>query len=266
MVEPQDVLSPIEPEQIILGKHILVLLVALEPVEPSSSLVSQQLLFSGFLLEVNDTWFWVSSGHMVTDLQALLSCGYKIDRTRFFDLGLKWKQGFTTGFDLDKVSYLDDRTNGMDYAVFPLLNIVRENIVAGGSAPIPADCVVNHLSSSEHYFAAGAPLLGAATDLQLDATKFAIIVLKLKRLEDVEKDGFPRLRFDTRESQVKVGNESLKSLVGLSGSPIFAVNGDFREYGLIAIQSAQLEGGVFALACPARPLVDLLEAHLRGES
>ncbi len=234
-----------------------------------SNLSPQSALYTGFVVDVEGHWLWITAGHVITEVRKAIEAGYVIQFSRFLDTGMIGKVAFPAHFDLaSTISVFEEPGNvglfatGMDYAAFPLNELTRQNFIKGGGAPIPIASILPVGFSAESYYVVGVPHQGSQVNLSEDRASLAIVSYRLRRLEDDRRQGFLRLTFDTRDSEINVDGKPMRSLVGLSGGPVFGVQGDFEQYGLIGVQSSESKDKLTAFVCPVRPFLEALKGHI----
>jgi hypothetical protein len=245
-------------EQVTFGQHycgLLVHFVRNEEGEPERC----ERYYSGFLLEAMDTVFWVSAGHVITRINEILSLGYRIESSGFFDLGLKHWQSCSAYFDIDKVVHLDDDVRKVDFALFPLSPIAVQALWNGGTSAIKEANVLRKPADGDVCYLMGNPEEWTKINSKEQTITLCPTILRLDEFEEESHGGFPRFKFDISNNRVTMQGAPLESVVGMSGGPVFAWSGDWKgdyQYGLIGIQSSRLRSKVFV--CPAFMVLEVL--------
>src|SRR5690348_9455896 len=86
------------------------------------------LVFSGFIVDVMDEWFYITAGHVLKDIQSALAAGYRFDVWRLGDqtAGNKFNNtAIPYDFVLDDWIVIEDAEIGVDYAAVHLGGIYR---------------------------------------------------------------------------------------------------------------------------------------------
>ena len=220
-------------------------------------------LRSGFLLELEGTYFWISAGHAVKRLLEPLDRGCTFKRAFLSDLGMTphfvppefGNAEPSTQFDFLRAPkfYIDE--DGIDVAAIELNDLYSAMLLANGAEAIQ----ISHVGLTEWqanpYFILGAPeeFTETFTDDGLPAIQFVPVMWRLKRLPDEIKDGVMRLRFDVGANQITSGGKLQESMEGMSGGPIFGLKLDKdgkQRYYAVAIQSSWLPKSKIAFGCP----------------
>jgi len=176
--------------------------------------------FSGFLLNAGDVWFWCSAGHCFKRLEELMA-----SKISDFNLNpLSEKVGTRIPFrpQADLIRYLDD--GKVDFGFMELDELYVRNLKAGGAVPLSIEDVRWTRRKGGGFIVLGIP--GESVDLgpmrELGQEfEFTPIAMHLERIDDEDDNGLPSMnfRFDRRIHVIK--GQTLNSVAGMSGGPIF---------------------------------------------
>jgi hypothetical protein len=223
------------------------------------------LVFSGFLVEGGDVWFYVTAGHILRDIRASLANGGEFDVWRLDDqtAGNRFNgAAIPYAFDIDKWLVIDDEDVGLDYAALPLDTIYRLQLKAGGAIPIDKVAWGDHVTEHDQWALVGIPYETVAYD-QENIITGRIAVMPLEPAEE------PAVAGRKAENQfyarlTDLGN--VKDIGGMSGGPVFAlkkVEGEWK-YKVIGVQSTWYPSARTIAACPfvslGASLEELVEA------
>jgi len=243
----------------VFGQHVVGLLLQDERRENLN-------LVTTFVVSVSDIWFLVTAGHVLADVQRDRSGEIKgrlIDST-----GLEPKYGMAIPFDFDSASPIifgDDTS--FDYAVIPLRPYYRSLLTKNGIVPLDERAWAKPPLNPDYYLLAGFPseLVDVPqTPQDWDDLVVCCTAHSLEQLPDAphgfgEKTG-PRAYF-----RIALGSD-LESILGLSGSPVFALSGNESalRYWLVGVQSSWVRSSRSIAVCPVQPLLGYLQDRLRN--
>ena len=219
------------------------------------------LVFSGFLAEAGDAWFYVTAGHILRDVDTALRGGAKFDVWRLDDqtAGNHFKgAAIPYAFDIKKWLVIEDKTIGLDYAVVPLETTHCLSLQAGGAVPIDKEAWGDQVTEYDQWALVGIPSETVAYDQKTTITG-RVVVMPLDRAD--EPAGAGRKAENQFYARIRdLGN--VTDIDGMSGGPVFALKkiaGEWK-YKVIGVQSAWYQSTRTIAACPFSSLGMELEA------
>jgi hypothetical protein len=233
-----------------VGKHFVTLSCIQRPL---GDLQPKTLVFSGFLVEILDEWFYVTAGHILRDISTAMAAGSKFDVWRFDDqtAGNRFSgKAVPYAFDLSAWLVLQDDSSGFDYATVHIAPFYRRQLEAGGATPIRKTTWSDHVAAADYWVLVGIPSESVSYDGD-SVIRARVVVAPLRPAET------PDLAVGKAENQFYAslldGSEAFfKDADGFSGGPVFAlkkVNGSWR-YGVIGVQSAWYRSSRTMAICP----------------
>lgn len=242
-----------------VGRHFVTLsCVQRVPTTPSEKV----LVFSGFLVEVAEVWFYVTAGHILKNIRKSLAAGGSFDIWRLDDqtAGNKFNgMAIPYSFDIENWLVLEDAEIGLDYAAVPLSDLYRQGLVAGGAFPIGRETWSDHVTEHDFWALVGIPSETVEYD---DET---IITARVVIAPVTPVDTPPMAQQKARNqfyAKLADGAESFfKNVDGMSGGPIFAIKKveDIWKYWVIGVQSAWYPTSRILAACPFSSFGQALE-------
>ena len=228
-------------------------------------------IFSGFLVEVRDVWFYVTAGHIIRDVKESLEKGAKFDVWRLGDqtAGNKYRAAIPYAFDINKWYIIEDKDLGFDYAVIQMDMIYCMQLKAGGAVPIQKAAWGDHRLKYDQWALVGIPSETVKYDQEtILSCKIAIVPINPTEEPPVSGSQADN-RFYARLKDL--GN--LGDIDGMSGGPIFGLRWveDWCEYKVIGVQSGWYRGAKTITVSPFKYLGVKLEtlvesAGLRKQS
>ncbi len=219
------------------------------------------LVFSGFLVEAGDAWFYVTAGHILRDIQAALRGGAQFDVWRLDDqtAGNQFKgAAIPYAFDVNKWLIFEDKAIGLDYAIVPLETMYCLLLQAGGAVPIDKVAWGDYVTEHDQWALVGIPSETVAYDQKTTITG-RIVVMPLEHAD--EPAGAGRKAENQFYARLKdLGN--VRDIDGMSGGPVFALKkiADEWNYKVIGVQSSWYPSICTIAACPFSSLGMELEA------
>ncbi|MEQ1774461.1 MAG: hypothetical protein ABL891_11820 [Burkholderiales bacterium] len=207
------------------------------------------LVFSGFLVEAADAWFYVTAGHILRKIRAAINAGGEFDIWRLDDQTAGHQApAIPYDFDISEWLVVENEENGLDYAAIQLKSIYCMQLKAGGAVAINKAGWGDHVSEHDQWAIVGFPSETVVYDDKSIITG-RVAVMPLEHAEE------PSVAGSKAENQFyaclkDMGN--IKDIDGMSGGPIFAlfkVNGEWR-YKVIGIQSGWYPQTRTIAACP----------------
>ena len=210
-------------------------------------------VFSGFLVEVNDIWFYVTAGHILRDIRKAISQGATFDVWRLGDqtAGNRFNNtAIPFGFDIARWGVIENEELGLDYAAVPLEELYCRQLQAGGAIPIAKVAWGDHVTEHDQRALVGVPSATVSYDRKtLISAKVVVAPLELVDAPSgagikAQNQFFGRLKDDSLGM--------LRDVDGMSGGPVFAlkkVEGTWK-YSVVGVQSAWYEISRIIAACP----------------
>lgn len=229
-----------------------------------------------FVIELDDSWFLITAGHILNGLDQLLTHGGRIHESQLFD---GWSgrstQAPAVPFNYAEATrfYVDD-DDGIDVGVIALPPFLRRSLVASGVQPVRQALWTNPPESPDRLVVVGLP-----SALMKDRTappdhKSLSVEPVIMLLEPCEEPLEMKKRFRrlygqfTAPSPDNPGRAMLSDIDGLSGGPVFAFKihpDNAIKYWVIGIQSSWMpELRVLAFS-PLNDFVSALLASLANE-
>jgi hypothetical protein len=218
------------------------------------------LIINGFIVEAGGIWFYITAGHILSEIRKSLEAGVEFDLWRFGDqtTGNGFSGGIPYAFDVDEWSVIEDEGLGLDCAVLALDPMYRMQLEAGGAIPISKEAWGDQIADDDLLALIGIPYETLIYD-QKTNIRCGIVVIPLDSVEKPPKVGSET---DTRFSARLQDSGNIKDIKGMSGGPVFAVKkveGRW-EYKLIGVQSGWYPSKRIILVCPFVSLGIALES------
>jgi hypothetical protein len=224
------------------------------------------VLFSGFVIVVDDVWFYVTAGHVLRFIRSATAAGDEFDVWRLGDQTARgpFKEvGIPFDFAPEQWFELEDDAIGLDYAALPLRDLYREALERGGVVPIPKNGWSDHVTECDQWVLVGVPAETVTHDGNSLITA-KVVSVALKETDAPEGAG---TKAETQfYGRLIDGSEAVvRNVEGMSGGPIFAtkrIDGNMN-YKVIGVQSAWYPGRRVIAACPLSSLGLGLENAVR---
>lgn len=226
------------------------------------------LVFSGFLIDVEGVWVYVTAGHIIRDIRRALDAGYTFDRWRFDDqsAGNSFNgMAVPMHFDIDRWLVIENAETGLDYAATLVDGLIREALDRGGALPLGKAAWGNQLTPRDHLALVGVPSETVSYDggARISAR---LMFVPLEPADEPEAAGqkvhnqfYARLKADP--------SNCLGDVDGMSGGPVFAFRTDNEhghcKYHVVGIQSAWYPSARTIAACPFSSFALELEKVIR---
>jgi hypothetical protein len=220
------------------------------------------LVFSGFVVEINHDWFYVTAGHVLKTIQAALDAGTTFDTWRFDDqtAGNDFKGvAIPYDFNLDEWLVLENEESGLDYATVKLDYLTCKSMLAGKVVPVDKNAWGDYVAEHDYWVLMGIP----SESISYDEGNFIdgrVFLIPLKSVEPPPAAG------SKSENQFfgRLDDEALNGLRdidGMSGGPIFSLKKVDTQwkYTVIGIQSAWYRSDKTIAACPFSSFAKALE-------
>jgi len=213
-------------------------------------------------VEIMGEWFYMTAGHILKDLRTAMDAGSVFDEWRLGDqtAGNKFNNvPVPYDFQLEQWSVLEDESTGLDYAAVHLGGLFRQQLEAGGVAPITKQAWGDHITQHDHWILAGIPRESISYDDTSNITaKFVMVPLLPTKPPPLPEQKAGNQFF----AKLADGSEKVVSdIVGMSGGPIimlWKVDNTWK-YSIIGVQSAWYPKGRIIAACPFPSFAEALE-------
>lgn len=234
---------------------------------PPNSAEERVMLFSGFVIAVDDLWFYVTAGHVPSRIRGGIEAGGEFNVWRLGDQTARGR--FTEfGIPFDYVPgdwlILDDADIGLDYAALPLRALFRLGLESGEVVPITKDAWGDHVTEYDQWVLVGVPAETVIHDGNSIITARVVSVA----LEEAEApEGAGQKAQNQFYARLIEGSERVvQNVEGMSGGPVFATKrtDEGRRYSVIGVQSAWYKNDRVIAACPFSSLGLALEEAVRS--
>jgi hypothetical protein len=231
-------------------------------------MVAHAAVSSGFVIEVEGFWFYVTAGHILRNIEEATAAGSNFDVWRFGDQAARGpfkETGIPFDFVPENWIVIRDEDVGLDYAAMHLRDLYREALVRGEVAPLSKDTWGDHVTEYDQWVLVGVPMETVVHDGESRITA-RLIGIAVTEEKDVP-DGAGEKVQNQFYARLMEGSEAIiKNVEGMSGGPLLATKRkDGRiSYKVIGIQSAWYPSTRVIAACPFSSLGLGLEAAIQG--
>lgn len=221
---------------------------------------AQSFVVTAFVLSVSDTWFLVTAGHCIREIEDITNHGYKITHCQLIDsLGLDAKH-------LDPIPFVYQESYpvcisdnyAFDYGIMVLSPYYKQLLQANNVQALNEDVWKKQPSKVDFYMLLGVP--GELVKVNPTSIEIAPLLCFIEPINQ-RPEGFTEVDVDLFYGRIVLG-EGITSVKGMSGGPIFAFHqnekGELR-YWLIALQSRWLPESHFIAGCPTKLLGHFIE-------
>jgi hypothetical protein len=233
-------------------KHIVGLFVA---VKEHAETAFRQVVFSGFLLRHSGVYFWVSAGHVVNRVRAL------VDSQQKYDCVLRWaddyhKEGAESvpaNIIPSQVFSVYNSEDDPDFGVIAISNFDAECLLRNENL-VPMDERIWYKHESARpagYYLIGFPEEGQSSkefaigdDIKRHGLEYSYWCLPVQKLEydnpEVNKSIFANPTDFYDKLMLPLGDGGLHSVVAMSGGPILSIErkGEQFTYRLYGVQKS----------------------------
>jgi hypothetical protein len=235
-----------------LSRHFVALTFLYELTNVNGIRSHHSTVFSGFLLEVHGYYFWVTAGHCLKVLDALLvSKGIKVHGGSFMDsfaYGSVHKNAIPFQYETGCGFYLYQPEDGFDFALIPLNELQIRAFVANNMVPVNrVNWVHQRDLSFDFYMMLGIPADKVATSLDDDGMMTVTVRQSMVRIERIGLENLGETPSDVEAAPTDawfIGRlsqgVSICDLKGMSGGPIYGFRRDGKgglTYHVVALQS-----------------------------
>jgi len=203
-------------------------------------------LFSGFVLELREEWFWVTAGHCLKELDTRIRKGQlRINGGGFVDsFGHEAMHTYMVPFtyDVECGFYVDDESLGLDFGLIRLDGNKRKLLRANKVIPV---CRFNWLQQATLTFdmfkMLGIPEDRVVSEGAMNEGRPTLVGPVMFNVEPIDPDGIenpPRAVWFIGRIHPEAEISTLK---GMSGGPIYGFRRDSEgrwSYHVVALQSS----------------------------
>ena len=213
---------------------------------------------SGFLIEVNDVWFYVTAGHILDTIKKGLRAGGTFDAWRLDDqtAGNNFRGAAVPyDFNIEHWIVLRDDALGIDYAAVVLEGLIRKNLEVGGAKAISKSAwgLPPNVTNYDQCILVGIPKETVAHHSSTIITaRISMIPIEptsppASAGQTVENMFFGVLNFASTDSGTRPTD-----IAGMSGGPIFATQkfDESLKYWIVGVQSGWYPSIATVSACP----------------
>lgn len=219
---------------------------------------------SGFLISVQNQWFWVTAGHIFEDIKTAIDTGQKLGEWHLDDsdaLGARSNMPIPFDFDNAFRTYFYDEDSGVDYALIYLEPYYRNLLQRNNIEPLNEQAWrVGLPEDFDFYFLIGIPDECVQPQMNAEVIIKGCMLIPVQRIDDPPEEiltDMPRLYF-----KISVININIQ---GMSGGPIFGFrknNEGQLKYWVIALQSGLFKNKRIITACPIQNFADWIDSVL----
>lgn len=239
-----------------LSKHLVALMYEFKVGDKSDFDV-----MSGFVVEVAETWIWVTVGHGISPLFKRHDKGEVIG-ARILDGFGKEAMTFDCPVAVDSLQlcfFANQNELGADIAFSILPNHLQALIKANGIVPMRYGSWLDQPKTFDHY-----ALIGALPRKKGAGMIVHSCMAKLEKTEDPPSD--IKRYIDRFYAKVLADKESLRTIKGMSGGPVLGFDATEMKYYVIACQNEWGERSRVIAALPASRFGPLLETVLTANA
>lgn len=233
-----------------VGHHFVTLTCVQYPPGDSKSIIH---LFSGFIVEVEKKWFYITAGHILRDIQKAIKAGSSFDIWRLGDQTAGNQFGTAAipySFETNHWVVVEDEESGLDYAAVELNDLYRSQLEAGGVIPLSKKSWDTHFSESEYWALFGVPSENVFYDGKTRITARVVMSPLIPAQEPPNVSRKVPYRF---YAKLAVGSEKyMNDIDGMSGAPVFSIRkiNDSWTYRIIGVQSSWYPPNKILAICP----------------
>ncbi len=179
-------------------------------------------IFSGFIVTIEDEWFYITAGHILRRIQQAIAAGSTFDIWRLGDQTAGKRtdnHAVPYAFELERWLVLEDETTGLDYATMHIGGLYRQQLEAGGVTAIARNAWGDHVTEHDYWVLAGIPSETVSYDGKTKITARFVMTR-------VTPESAPLIAEQKAQNQFYArllnGSEQVVNDVdGMSGGPLF---------------------------------------------
>jgi hypothetical protein len=249
------------------GRHLVALVVDYIQLDENGKQISDEKLvgFSAFVMSFGGEWFLVTAGHALKEgIDDKVASGrVKLLGASIQDnFGQNAKSHLPTLIDYDSIPkwYIDDARLGLDLGMIHLRDFYRKGLEINGVVPIseanwqqqPDDMLADYCLFGFPEELVGETKTEPGPTGQMLTANIHPVLLHVERTDTSHREITPSV-LPWFIGRVNTAHFGLKSIVGMSGGPIFGFkvypNGEWR-YWVVAIQSRWDRATKTVYGCP----------------
>jgi hypothetical protein len=250
---------------------------ALQETQQKTGTVDRRYIaVSGFLVSVQQQWYFVSAGHWVADIERAKAAGSTFIKWHINDSGApgeKFRMPPPFDFDGADGAQLFDN-DGVDYLILELRPLYVELLKSNGKTPLDERYWPSPEEAPEtddEYYVVGIPSETIRLSDPIGPEGNFVVTQKDAMMQvtlvDVGPDrmNLPFPRLIARTPGELIDQETGKvtdSIDGMSGGPLFAYRPRTGQYWVIGVQSGWVRGESHIAACYVNILVDWIKEQL----
>lgn len=233
---------------------------------PPGSMKDHAIVNSGFVIEVEGFWFYVTAGHVLRDIRSAMQAGSTFDVWRFGDQAARGPHkeiGIPFHFAPEEWIVIRDESVGTDYAALFIRDLYKVALASGEVLPLSKAAWGDHATEYDQWVLVGVPAETVVHDGESRITA-RLMSVAVKKVEAPEAAG------EKAQNQFYArlidGSESIvQNIEGMSGGPVFATKRveDALKYTVIGIQSAWYRNSRVIAVCPFSSLGIGLESAIQ---
>jgi hypothetical protein len=228
----------------------------------------QPFFRSGFVMEFDDRWYWITAGHILEKIAiSQRDPDLILENFRLLDhygSGVIDKNFLPFNFEPAWKYFEHDDRLGLDYCAVELGRLEQLSLAKNNIRPVPLAAWRQVQEKAwDDFFMYGLPTDSIDVKMTPNAEGVNVRAKSSPSLIHVEKfDGNPLPPTPCNRFFGKLSDNWPKgSIDGMSGGPVFGFNTRTGEYSVIAIQSGWLDQSRITFACPVTEFCPrLLEA------
>lgn len=257
-----------------LCRHLVSLWVYYYPIDSSGKPIGQpqSSAYSGFVLSIQDKWYWVTAGHNLEGLeQSLSDKKIKVTYCNLVDyFGSDAISHDPIPFDYEKAPkfYINDKEAGLDFGLVALSLYYQKLLETNNIIPVREENWMHqHEVEFGHYLMLGLPEVFIRPEIQGSENNEQIIIplpptfIPITELTEIPDD-LPKTQYPRFVAKIS-DDCPLDNIKGMSGGPIFGFNKESNRYWIVAVQSSRLRSSDLSrdkviFACPVPVLATLV--------
>ena len=253
-----------------LCRHLVSLWVYYYPIDSNGKPIGQpqSSAYSGFVLSIQDKWYWVTAGHNLEGLEQSLS-DKKIkviyyNLVDYFGSDAISHDPIPFVYEEAPKSYNYDKEAGLDFGWVALSPYYQRLLEANNIIPVGEENWMHqHEVEFDHYLMLGLPEVFIRPEIQgneqiIPLSPTFIPITKLTEIpDDLPKTQYSRF-------VAKISDDCpLDNIKGMSGGPIFGFDKGYNRYWIVAVQSSKRHRIIFA--CPVPVFATLVEKMIADQ-
>lgn len=271
--EPQ---SPERTAVSFMARHFVAFSCLYESLNVDGSVFrSGTTIFSGFIIEFLDKWYWVTAGHCLQEEldEHIQRSQIRVVGGSFIDYLGHDAQHFQTypyTYSPGDGQYIYRPDLGLDFAIIPLDDLMRAAFLKNGIVPIQRENWIHQPNLSfEFYRMLGIPRGRVVSSPAPDGSESVLVGLALLAIDAASEqeiqsipDHRPNMFIGKIASEVKID-----TIKGMSGGPIYGFRHDSRGrllYHAVAVQSSWYPDSRLICGCPLTVFAENVYQLLSG--